>query len=329
MSGKCVERLPHSCGTRQGLQVFQNDDGTYSGYCFHCFKYVDNPYEDKPAGYKPEANVKTEEEIQEQLAEINEMVAHDLPSRKLKARFIDYAGIKVGFNEKTGEANFLAFVHKQGYYCRTLEPKRFWSVGDVKGAGLYGMKQALQTGAKRLFITEGHLDMVALIQVLKENNDKDARYEKYWPAVVSLSHGVKTAVDDMMAHRKDLKKFKEIILCFDMDEPGNAAVEAVCKVFPECFRADLPEKDANACLIEGRSKGLINAVLFNASIPKNTRIVSGDSLHEDAKEPAKFGLSYPWAVVTEATRGIRFGETIYIGAAQKMGQPRLAHLKSL
>jgi len=34
MAGKCIEKLPHSCGTRDGLQVFEKEDGTYDGYCY-------------------------------------------------------------------------------------------------------------------------------------------------------------------------------------------------------------------------------------------------------------------------------------------------------
>jgi len=34
MSGNVVDRQPHSCGSRRGLNIFSNDDGTYSGFCF-------------------------------------------------------------------------------------------------------------------------------------------------------------------------------------------------------------------------------------------------------------------------------------------------------
>lgn len=50
MGGIPVERLPHSCGTRMGLQVFQQEDGSYDGYCFSCGVTVPNPYGDKPEG---------------------------------------------------------------------------------------------------------------------------------------------------------------------------------------------------------------------------------------------------------------------------------------
>ncbi len=42
--GQCVEKLPHSCGTRQGLQTFEQEDGKLTGYCFSCNTFVPNPY---------------------------------------------------------------------------------------------------------------------------------------------------------------------------------------------------------------------------------------------------------------------------------------------
>jgi len=39
----CVEKLAHSCGSNDGLQVFE-EGGEYTGYCFACGTYVDDPY---------------------------------------------------------------------------------------------------------------------------------------------------------------------------------------------------------------------------------------------------------------------------------------------
>ena len=43
-----------------------------------------------------------------------------------------------------------------------------------------------------------------------------------------------------------------------MDDPGRKAVEDVMKVIPDAIVAHLPAKDANDCLIEGRSKACYN-----------------------------------------------------------------------
>ncbi len=61
--------------------------------------------------------------------------------------------------------------------------------------------------------------------------------------------------------------------------------------------------------------------MFNAERPKNTRLVHDVDLHIAAREQPKFGeLTWPWEHLNKTTRGIRFGETIYIGAGVKMGK---------
>jgi len=39
---RCVLKLPHDCGSRDALQVFE-EDGKLSGYCFSCGKYEHDP----------------------------------------------------------------------------------------------------------------------------------------------------------------------------------------------------------------------------------------------------------------------------------------------
>lgn len=79
----CVEKLPHSCGSRNGLQVFE-EEGVYTGYCFSCGTYIPDPYEDKPKGYKPKRFKKSPEEIQAEIDEISEYSVVDLPERRLR-----------------------------------------------------------------------------------------------------------------------------------------------------------------------------------------------------------------------------------------------------
>jgi twinkle protein len=55
-----------------------------------------------------------------------------------------------------------------GYKVRLIENKRMWSVGDQKDVDLFGWEQAIATGAKRLYITEGECDAVALYQILRK-----------------------------------------------------------------------------------------------------------------------------------------------------------------
>lgn len=326
----CVEKLPHSCGTDRGLQVFLQEDGSYNGHCFSCGMHVADPYKERP-DYKPEVKVKTEADIKAELQEIRKLKAIELPERMLKKESLEHFGVRIGFSEQDGKTPMLAaFPYRidgnvTGVKMSTLsKPKKVWSVGKMKGVDLFGWKEAVATGDKRLYITEGEADCIALWQVIRENNKGE--YAGNIPAVVSIPHGAASAARDIGRVLQKIKQhFKEIVLVFDMDEAGRKASEEVCKILPEAMSAELPAKDANECLIEGYKKALFNAVRFKAVKPKNSRIVDAESLHEEAKEAAEFGVSWPWQYVTDKTRGIRKGETIYLGGAAKMGKSEVVN----
>src|SRR5690554_4735611 len=110
---------------------------------------------------------------------------------------------------------------------------------------------------------------------------------------------------------------------FDQDKAGKKAVEDVLRIWPELTVINLPKKDANDCILEEATKAAHKAITFNAAKAKNSRIVWGREVHEAAREPAKWGYSWPWRHINEVTRGIRLGETIYIGAGVKMGKSEL------
>ena len=330
--GKCVEKLPHSCGSRRGLQVFQKEDGSYDGFCFSCGTAVTDPYKDKPEGYKPAYNPKTDEEIQEEIDEVKEFQTVALKDRGLSKESLEHFGIKIGLSEVDGvtpTSHFYPYYkgdELKGFKCRVIEGKKFFSIGSVKDVDLFGWHRAVLSGGKKLFVTEGEMDAVALYQIFRAVN-KGTKYESNIPAIVSLAHGSGSAVKELLKHREMIfMHFKEIVLVFDQDKPGEEAVEAVLKVFPEGVSvAHLPRKDANQCLLEGVSKAAYNAVAFNSVKPKNTRLVLADSLFEEAKIAPTIGAPWPWEAVTKKTRGIRLGETIYIGAAQKMGKSEIVN----
>jgi twinkle protein len=327
----CIEKLPHSCGSSDGLQVFE-EKGEYTGWCFVCQTYVPHPYEDKPADYKPKRVVKTQEEIQAELDEISKYQCVDIPSRSLKEKYIDYFGIKVGVSQQDGitPVSYHWPYYKDGrrvaYKNRIVgDEKRIWSTGDQKDVDFFGWDQAVEAGAKRLIITEGEWDAVALTQILMERN-RGTAYEKYYPSVVSLPHGCGNAAQFIASKMNKINAtFKEVVLAFDNDDPGRQAVQDVLKIAPKFLSATLPAKDANDCLMEGRSKACASAVLFQAAKPKNSRIVYGSSLREAARKEAEWGYSYPFAKLTDLTRGMRMGETVYWGAGVKMGKSELVN----
>lgn len=331
--GTCVEKIVHNdpkCG-KHTLQVFQEEDGSYNGWCFSCGSFVASPYNDQPKGYKPVAIKKSAEEIQGEINDIGNYRTVDLTDRKLRSECLAYFGIRIGLSEQDGRTPVSHYYpyYKDGeliaYKCRIIENKKMWSVGNQSEVDLFGWEQAIATGGKKLYITEGELDAVALLQILRDKQ-KGTKWEDAFPPVVSLPHGAGAAGKDLARLRTKIERyFKEVVFVFDMDDAGKQAVESGMHSFPDAVSATLPSKDANQCLIDGRSLACANAVLFGASKPKNSRIVKGADLRESAKKAAEYGVSWPWKHITEATRGIRLGETIYIGAGQKQGKSEVVN----
>lgn len=326
--GTCVEKLPHGCGSSDGLQVFFHEDtGRYQGFCFSCRTPVDNPYAD---GREPaKANVLSPEEIEEKFNFIFSLQSMDIPTRKLKKASLEYFNVRVGVSEEDGTSP--AFLHfpsyskgfVEGWKTKILGSKIMWWTGS-KGEP-FGWEQAIKTGMPTLYITEGEEDAIALYQVLKRKA-KGGKWEDANPAVISVTTGVLGVQKELTAVLPRIRSlFKDVVLCFDMDEQGNDAVENAKQLLPNAKRAILPAKDANEALIRGYSKALANAVIFNSTSPKNTRIKWGTEFIESAREEPEWGYSWPWKGLTEKTRGIRIGETIYIGAGVKMGKSEIVN----
>lgn len=130
----CIEKIAHSCGSRDGLQVFAKEGGGYDGYCFACGKYEKDPYKDQPADYKPVVFKKTQEQIDAEMEEIGRYQTVALPERKLKKESLEYFGIKIGLSQVDGttpETHYYPYkrgLDLVGYKVRLIEGKRMWAI---------------------------------------------------------------------------------------------------------------------------------------------------------------------------------------------------------
>lgn len=335
MTRRCIEKLPHQtehCNSRDGLQVFE-EDGKFTGYCFSCGTYVADPYHEHPADYKPVYRGKSEEEVQAEIAEISVYQCLNLPTRRLKSEYLEYFGVKVGVSQVDGttpESVYFPYHDiygkLSGYKCRILDPKMMWAVGSTRDAQPFGWLQALKSAGKTLYITEGEFDAVALFQIIKETNKRNPEYADWMPAVISVASGAAGLTKMLTQFGSQIRQhWTNVVILMDQDKAGQEAVEKALRVFPEAKVAKLPCKDINDGLIQGISKQIQQAVVFKSVKPKNTRIVNGKSLHEAAKKPPEWGVPWPWKGINEATRGIRLGETIYVGAGQKQGKSEVVN----
>jgi twinkle protein len=324
-----IARLPHTCGTKQGLVVF-NEDNRISGYCFACSTHVKDPLgEGVDVDTLPKPKVKTPAQIQAEIAEVDGYPTVDLPERKLRAKNLEKFGIKIALSEVDGatpieeyfpytrDGKLVGYKVKPLGAGKSLSP---YSIGDIKGADLFNWESAKRSGAYRLYVTEGENDSVALDRIMEMYGK-----EEYAPAIVSLPRGAGTARQALQKHVTEIKQlFKEVVFVFDNDKPGQDAVQQAMLVLPDAKSVVLPAKDANDCLMQGVAKAAYNALSYHIHKPKNTRIFSGIDLHEKAKQPAKYGeLSWPFDQMNKDLRGVRLGETIYVCAGVKCGKSTL------
>jgi len=135
-------------------------------------------------------------------------------------------------------------------------------------------------GGKKLVITEGEIDCITVSQL--QNNK--------WP-VVSLKNGASGAAKDIAASLEFVSGYEQVILMFDMDEAGRAAIEEAVRVLPfgTARVAQLPFKDANECLLKGASGEVVDQV-WKAKQWTPDGIVSVNDVAEEARRPVELDL---------------------------------------
>lgn len=331
MAGTCVERMKHDdpkcTGTSKSLQVFLNDDGTYSGFCFHCHKLVKAPYGDNPPDPST-IKVKTPEEIEEEIREIRECQTVPFTHRALEADDWKYFGVRCILSTTDGRTPY-AIAHPYtkagqvtGFKIKLIQRKTMWNVGDVRGADLYGWERAKRIGGTTLYITEGEEDAIALRKILRTMSTNSS----YDYPVVSLPAGTDSVAGCIGRMAEEIKqRFKEVVLVYDDDEPGRKAAKETRKILPEAKVAVLPEKDANQCLISGRLKATRDAVVFQAATPKGVRPLTVDDVMQDILQDPIWGATYPWDDLNKLTYGQRKGELISIGGGTGCGKTLIGH----
>lgn len=188
--------------------------------------------------------------------------------------------------------------------------KSFAVLGNISNR-LYGSQ--LWAGGKKIVITEGEIDCLTVSQ-LQGNK---------WP-VVSIPNGAQGAKKAIEANLEYLGNFEEVILMFDMDDPGRKASEECAKILPagKAYIANLPCKDPNECLSEGKGPEVLQAV-WNAKPYRPDGIVSGTDLYEKCVtdiDDLKDSVEYPWVALQNKTKGVRHGELYVFTSGSGMGK---------
>ena len=192
--------------------------------------------------------------------------------------------------------------------------KTFTAIGSVKNDLLFGSQ--LWSGGKKIVITEGEIDCLSVAQI------QDGKYP-----VVSLPLGAKSAKKTLAANLEYLDQFEEIILMFDMDEPGREAVEQAAPVLPAgkvkvAFINGY--KDANEAL-QAKDFRAIQDAIWNAVAFVPAGVVSAKSLKDRTRESMlkseTEGLLFSSCQTLNAmTLGARAGELVMVTSGSGMGK---------
>lgn len=204
-----------------------------------------------------------------------------------------------------------------GFKIRGKQNKTFRTLGEMKGIEMFGQRQHEGKRSRRVIVVEGEWDALAARQALKTK-------EQYDEHVVSITGGVKSVRKDLETAYNFLDGYDEIILAFDADEQGQAAVAEMCDVFAgkvKVMKFDTKiGKDANDYVMAGQGKLLVD-LMWNAKPFTPEGVMSSEDLWERlTRERPKAMGTYPWGPLNDLTYGFRPTELVTICAGSGLGK---------
>ena len=238
-----------------------------------------------------------------------------IPQRRLSQETCSRFGVTVEYSS-TGEIQkhyYPYYNSESGDICaakvRDVKTKGFHATGDMSGAGFFGQQQC--SGNKYITITEGELDALSVFEMFNKQYD-----------VVSLRSGASNAAKEIKEQLEWLESYENIVICFDNDKAGEAALEQVKDLFsPNKLRiCKLPVKDASDMLMANRVKDFTQ-LWWNAKVYRPDGIVAGTETWDTLVEKRQVkSIPYPWEGLNHITRGHRPYELVTITSGSGMGK---------
>lgn len=192
--------------------------------------------------------------------------------------------------------------------------KTFRWRGSPKDLQLFG-QHLFANGGKMVIVTEGEIDCLSLSQV--QGNK--------WP-VVSLANGAGSAVKAFKDNIEWLESFEKVVICFDMDKPGQEAAQQAAQVLSpgKAYIMELPLKDPNDMLKAGRTEELVNSI-WQARPYRPDGIIGGEDLWAEIIKPPEKSYSTPYRKLNVMTEGIRKKELWLFTAGSGIGKSTVVH----
>lgn len=303
------------CGSSDANSIY--DDGHQ--WCFSCATYVPPDGRGDAEGHPDEAEAGGDgidtgrQGSRPVLAGLGSKVqgrVQGIPNRRLDEKTCALWGYEVGeYNGKPCHiANYRDLSGKWVGQKIRLPNKEFTFIGSSKDVGFYG--EWLWSKGKRLVICEGEVDALSMSQAMGNR----------WP-VVSLPNGAQGAAKVIKKRYDYLQNFEEVILMFDMDEPGQKAAQECAELLPvgRVKIARLPLKDANEMLVAGRVEELMQA-FWNAQPYRPDGLLTTREMRDAILEADEKGLSYPFSGLNDKLNGILPASLITVTSGSGLGK---------
>ena len=286
-----------------------------SAYCFSCQQYI----KEYDMETQPITNGKQESQVQDfsKQSDFIEIIDRNLSENTCK---------KYGVSVKTDSMgtitnHYYPYHDKQGSKIATktryTKLKEFSVQGNTYQAGLFG--EHLFSKNKFIIITEGEIDCLSAYQMFYTG--------KYETPVVSIKHGVASAVKDIKNSLEWLEQFQNIIINFDNDEQGKEGALKIAELFSpgKCKIMHLPQefKDASDCLVKNKIQ-IYTQAFWNAKRFAPDGIINANTLFDDIIKPSvQSFVQYPFEGLNKMTYGLRASELVTFTSGSGLGKTQV------
>ena len=296
---KFLKHIPcQSCGSSDANSLYLDNHQ----YCFACETYV--------AGDGTITQTKVVKPMNKDIQFYDNASSLSIVSRGITSATCIAYGVRQD-NGKHYYPYFDAAGVMSAVKTRDVETKSFSIAGDFKEATLFGQNLFTKAG-RYLTICEGELDALAAYQM------QGSKYP-----CVSVRNGAQAALKDCKAQYEWIDSFENIVICFDADEPGQKASQAVAELFGgkvKVMKHKKGYKDACDYLENGSGKEFIDA-WWSAESYVPDGIVQGNTLWDIVSAPIeKADCDYPYEALNKLTYGIRKGELVMVTAGSGLGK---------
>jgi len=295
-----------TCGSSDAMQIYEDN----TAYCFSCKTY-----------FKADKTAVETEEIKIELKafpninvidSIKALKSRGFRERQIEKHVCEFFDVKVKC-DTDGIITDHYYPYSNGGYKHRKLPKIFSWIGTP--GGLFGLNK-FSTGGKRLVITEGEIDALAVSQANWE------KYKQFYP-VISISSATETK--SLLEHREWIRGFDEVVLCLDNDKAGEDATQRALKIVgidkAKIWKPSL--KDASEVLTQLGPEKLLY-LIWDAIPWQPAGIIGKEQLWKELSELNKV-IPVPYPACLEGLngklKGMREGEiTLFISGTGCFGR---------